>query len=122
MTDEILSFFQSLEKPKFRIPIFGKAIIQNSNVWKSQNLEFQCLENPKTRIPMFGKAKIQNSNVWKSQNQFYLKISSVNTRKDHNSIGAIGFKQVSMAVENASKTLVINMVSMIRKHITVDRV
>ena len=70
---------------------------------------------------MFRKAKIQNSNVSKSQNQFYLDISSVNTRQDNISIGAIGFKQVSMAVENASKTLVINMVSTTRKHITVDR-
>ena len=70
---------------------------------------------------MLRKAKIQNSNVSKSQNQFYLDISSVNTRQDHISIGAIGFKQVSMAVENASKTLVINMVSTTRKHITVDR-
>ena len=81
--------------------MFGKPKNQNSNVWKSQNSEFQCLEKPKSILS---------------------KISSVNTRKDHNSIGAIGFKQVSMAVENASKTLVINMVSMIRKHITVDRV
>ena len=35
----------------------GKPKIQNTNVWKTQKLEFQCLE----------KAKIQNSNVWKSQ-------------------------------------------------------
>ena len=152
MTDEILTFFQSLKKAKFRIPIFGKSKIQNSNVWKSQKPEFQCLEKPKFRIPifgkaklqitnlwtsqkpefqclekpkfriaMFGKAKIQNCNVWKSQNQFYLEISSVNTRRDNILIGAIGFEQVSMAVENASNTLVINMVSMTRKHITVDR-
>ena len=47
--------------------MFGKAKLQNSNDWKSQNSEFQCLEEPKTRIPMFGKAKIQNSNAWKSQ-------------------------------------------------------
>ena len=37
--------------------MFGKPKIQNTNVWKTQKLEFQCLE----------KAKIQNSNVWKSQ-------------------------------------------------------
>lgn len=59
--------------------MFGKAKIENSNVWKSQNSEFQCLENqnpefqlcwkkPKYRIPMFGKAKIQNSKVWKGEN------------------------------------------------------
>ena len=39
--------FQCLEKPKFRIPMFGKAKVQNSNA---------CLEKPKFRIPMFGKA------------------------------------------------------------------
>ena len=81
--------------------MFRKAKIQNYNVWKSQNF----------RLPMFGKSKIN----------FYLEISSVNTRRDNILIGAISFKQVSMAVENASKTLVINMVSMTRKHITVDR-
>ena len=37
--------------------MLGKPKIQNTNVWKTQKLEFQCLE----------KAKIQNSNVWKSQ-------------------------------------------------------
>ena len=37
--------------------MFGKPKIQNTNVWKTQKLEFQCLE----------KAKIENSNVWKSQ-------------------------------------------------------
>ena len=37
--------------------MFAKPKIQNTNVWKTQKLEFQCLE----------KAKIQNSNVWKSQ-------------------------------------------------------
>ena len=31
---------------------------ENSNVWKRQNLEFQCLETAKLRIPMFGKGKI----------------------------------------------------------------
>ena len=63
--------------------MFGKAKIQNANVWKSQNIEFQCLEKPKHRIsifgkakkqsskkifriPMFGNDKIQNSNDWKS--------------------------------------------------------
>ena len=48
--------------------MFGKAKLQNYNVWKSQNPEFQCLEKPKSRIPMFGKAKIQNFNVRKSKN------------------------------------------------------
>ena len=120
-----------MEKPKTRIPMFGKAKIQNSNLWKSQTSDYQSLDKPKSefqslekskfRIVMFGKAKIQNCNVWKSQNQFYLEISSVNTRRDNILIGAIGFEQVSMAVENASNTLVINMVSMTRKHITVDR-
>ena len=81
--------------------MFGKAKIQNSNI--------------------IVKAKIQNCNVSKSQNQFYLEISSVNTRRDNISIGAIGFEQVSMAVENASKTLVTNTVSMTCKHITVNR-
>ena len=88
---------------------------------KAKNSDFQCLEKPKFRIPMFGKTKIQNCNVSKSQNQFYLEISSVNTRRDNISVGAIGFEQVSMAVENASKTLVTNMISMTRKHITVNR-
>ena len=112
--------------------MFGKAKVQNSNVSKTQKPEFRCLEKSKFRISIFGKAKIQNSNiivkakiqncnVSKSQNQFYLEISSVNTRRDNISIGAIGFEQVSMAVENASKTLVTNTVSMTRKHITVNR-
>ena len=51
--------------------MFGKVKIQNSNVWKSQSLEFQCLERPKFRIPMFEKAKIQSSNVWKSISTYY---------------------------------------------------
>ena len=68
----------SLEKPKaripmfgkakFRIPMFGKGKNQNSNFWNSQNSESQCLEKPKTRIPIFGKAKISNPIVWKSKN------------------------------------------------------
>ena len=49
--------FQCLESPKFRIPMFGKAKIHNSNVWKSQNSQFHCLEKEKSRIAMFGKAK-----------------------------------------------------------------
>ena len=36
--------FQSLEKPKFRIVMFRKGKIWDSDVWKSQNLEYQCLE------------------------------------------------------------------------------
>ena len=84
-TPELQSFaerqnleFQCVEKPKFTIPIFGKAKNKNSNDWnrqnsyfrclempklrismfeKAQNLQFQCLEKPKFRIPMFGKAK-----------------------------------------------------------------
>ena len=36
--------------------MFGKAKIQNSNVWKSQNLEFQCSEKQKSRIQF----KLQN--------------------------------------------------------------
>ena len=49
--------FECLESPKFRIPMFGKAKIHNSNVWKSQNSQFHCLEKEKSRIAMFGKAK-----------------------------------------------------------------
>ena len=49
--------FQCLESPKFRIPMFGKAKIHNSNVWKSQNSQFHCLEKEKSRTAMFGKAK-----------------------------------------------------------------
>ena len=49
--------FECLESPKFRIPMFGKAKIHNSNVWKSQNSQFHCLEEEKSRIAMFGKAK-----------------------------------------------------------------
>ena len=48
------SEFQCLEKPKFRIPMFGKAKIQKNS--------------EKFRVPLFGKAKNQNSNVWKGQN------------------------------------------------------
>ena len=47
--------------------MFGKVKFLNSNVWKSQNLEFQYLENLAFRIPMFGKTKIQNFNIWKTQ-------------------------------------------------------
>ena len=45
--------------------MFGKATIENSNVWKSQNSEFQCLgsQNPEFQLK---KGKIQNSDVWKS--------------------------------------------------------
>ena len=50
--------FQCLEKPKFKIPMSGKAKFRIPMFGKRRNLEFQCLE----------KAKIQNSNVWKSQN------------------------------------------------------
>ena len=49
--------FQRLESPKFRISMFGKAKIHNSNVWKSQNSQFHCSEKEKSRIAMFGKAK-----------------------------------------------------------------
>ena len=49
--------------------MFGKAKIQNSNVWKFQNTEFQCLEMSKYRIPVCGNAKIQNSNVWEAKIQ-----------------------------------------------------
>ena len=62
---------------KFAFPMFEKAKIQNSIVWKSQNSQFQSLEKEKSRIPifgmpkflipMFGKVKIHYSNVWKSQ-------------------------------------------------------
>ena len=45
--------FQCLEYRKFLIPLFGKAKVQNSNVWKSQNSQFQCLEKEKCRIAMF---------------------------------------------------------------------
>ena len=36
--------------------MFRKAKIQNSNVWKSQNLESQCVEKPNFRFPMIGQA------------------------------------------------------------------
>ena len=39
--------FQSLEKPKGRIPVFRKRQIYNSNVWKRQSLEFQGFEKAK---------------------------------------------------------------------------
>ena len=38
--------------------MFEKGKIYNSNVWKSQRLEFQCLEKGKFAIPMFRKGKI----------------------------------------------------------------
>ena len=47
--------------------IFGKAKIENSNVWKSPNKEFQCLDKRKSRIPILEMAKRDNSNVWKRQ-------------------------------------------------------
>ena len=37
--------------------MFGKVKFLNSNVWKSQNLEFQCLEKLTFRIPMFRKSQ-----------------------------------------------------------------
>ena len=46
--------------------MFGKPKIQNSNDWKSHNLEFQSLEKANFRVPITGKAKVQNSNDWKS--------------------------------------------------------
>ena len=50
--------------------MFGKPKIQNTNVWKTQKLEFQCLEKAEIQknIPVFGKAKNHNSNLWKSKN------------------------------------------------------
>ena len=35
------SYFQCLEMRKFRIPMFGKAKIHDSNVWRRKRLEFQ---------------------------------------------------------------------------------
>ena len=60
-----------METPKSRIPMFGKAKIQNFIVWKSQNSQFQCLEKKKSRIPIFGSAKIPTSSVWKSHNSLF---------------------------------------------------
>ena len=57
--------------------MFGKAKIQNSNVWKNQNPEFQCLEKPKSRIPLLGKATIQNSNARKSKNVEFNKLQNL---------------------------------------------
>lgn len=37
--------------------MFGKAQIENSNVWKRKNREFQCLEKGNSRNPMFKKGK-----------------------------------------------------------------
>ena len=50
----------------FKIPKFGKAVLQKPNIWKRQSLEFQCLVKPNFRISMFGKAKVQTCNDWKS--------------------------------------------------------
>ena len=49
--------FQCLEKLIFGIPVFKKAEIHNSNVWKRKSTEFQCLEMPNFTIPMFRKAQ-----------------------------------------------------------------
>ena len=71
-----------MKKPKLRIPMFGKAKIQNSSVWKSQNSEFQSLEKSRTRIPVTGKAKLHNSNVSKTENlefQFFVKAEIKNS-------------------------------------------
>ena len=65
--NKIQNFNAWISNLLFRIPMFGKAKVQNSNVWKSQNPECQCFEKPKYRIPMFGKTKIQNFNIWKTQ-------------------------------------------------------
>ena len=46
------SEFQCLEKPKSRIPMFGKAKIQNFNVQKSKNLEFNKLQNLQNYISL----------------------------------------------------------------------
>ena len=56
-----------MEKPKFRILMFGKAKIHNSNVWKRKSAELQCFAELKFLMPMFGKAKIHFSNFWKSE-------------------------------------------------------
>ena len=53
----------------FKIPKFGKAKVQNSNVWKSQSSDLQSLEKLKFKMPMFGNAKIFYSNEWKNENQ-----------------------------------------------------
>ena len=47
--------------------MFGKAKIENSNGWKSQNQKFPCLYKRKSRILMFEKAKIEFSKVLKSE-------------------------------------------------------
>ena len=57
--------FECLEKPKFRIPMFGKTKFRIPLFGKNQNLEFQCVEKLKFRMAMFRKANIYNSNVWK---------------------------------------------------------
>ena len=44
--------FQSLEKPKSRIPMFRKAKIQNFNVRKRKNLEFNKLQNLQNDISL----------------------------------------------------------------------
>ena len=65
-----------MEKPKSSIPMFGKAQIVNSNVWKRANPQFQSLEKTGTSVPMIGKAQnpkfyclekptSTNSNAWK---------------------------------------------------------
>ena len=35
--------------------MFGKAQIENFNVWKRKNRDFQCLEKGNSRNPMFEK-------------------------------------------------------------------
>ena len=56
--NKIQNFNAWISNLLFRITMFGKAKVQNSNVWKSETPELQCLEKPKSRIPIFGKAKI----------------------------------------------------------------
>ena len=75
--NKIQNFNAWISNLLFRIPMFGKAKVQNSNVWKSQNPEFQCLEKPKSRIPTFGKAKFQNFNVQKSENLEFNKLQNL---------------------------------------------
>ena len=48
--------------------MFGKPKIQNTNVWKTQKLEFQCLEKAKIQNSNVWIAKNHNSNLWKSKN------------------------------------------------------
>ena len=50
-----------MEKLKSKVPVFGKAKLEISNVGKIKKTEFQCLEKQNPEFNCFEKAKRLNS-------------------------------------------------------------